>query len=272
MIADYHDYRQYLKDELAKRVQKNSSYSLRAFAHQLEISPAYLSLILARKKRFSADTASKVAKRLGLKAMDAEYFSLLAQFDLADTDLAKMKVFDQISELNSIRKRTVLANDVFRVISDWYYFAILNLTEIRGFNFATQNVANRLRITRAEADAAIQRLLQLGFLEATESPDKKYRRTKRDLFSESNIPNAAFQKHYKQLFEKAIYSISNQASDDRLLCSETLAISKSQLSEAEELMDEFVGKIVALSKKNVVKTDVFNLSVIFFNLSPRGDV
>ena len=43
----------FLKDELVRRQSKNSRYSLRAFAHHLEIHPSALSRILAHKQEIS---------------------------------------------------------------------------------------------------------------------------------------------------------------------------------------------------------------------------
>lgn len=46
----------FLKDELARRQSKNTRYSLRAFAHQLEIHPSALSRILTNKQDVSLKT------------------------------------------------------------------------------------------------------------------------------------------------------------------------------------------------------------------------
>ena len=51
MLAPFHV--EFLKDELVRRQSKNSRYSLRAFAHHLEIHPSALSRILARKQEVS---------------------------------------------------------------------------------------------------------------------------------------------------------------------------------------------------------------------------
>jgi hypothetical protein len=52
-ILKHRDYRAFLKSELEERMEKNSSYSLRAFARDLTVSPQMLSLVLNGKKTTS---------------------------------------------------------------------------------------------------------------------------------------------------------------------------------------------------------------------------
>lgn len=55
-----------LREELEKRMQKNSAYSLRAFARAMDIDSANLSKILANKIPLSLKQASKFAAFLKL--------------------------------------------------------------------------------------------------------------------------------------------------------------------------------------------------------------
>jgi transcriptional regulator with XRE-family HTH domain len=58
--------RLYLKAEFRRRHKRNPSYSLRAFAQYLEISPSFLSQVLSGKRSMGVLTLSKVSKRLNL--------------------------------------------------------------------------------------------------------------------------------------------------------------------------------------------------------------
>lgn len=268
MILEHSNYRNYLKGELADRVLRNPSYSLRAFARHIEISPAFLSLILSGKKKLAPDTALKVADRLGLSSTETEYFGLLVQHEINKDEDVRMKLLERMHEINSKKMRKDFSVEIFRIVSDWYHFAILMLTEIQDFKFNPVNVSDKLGINRAEADAAIQRLMELELLNYV---DGKYRRVKGDLIAQSNVPNTAFQKHYKQILEKAIQSLGSPGSHENLIGAETIAINKSQLKEAEQIMDDFFGKMIALSKKRVPKTEVYNVGVQIFNLTSRGE-
>lgn len=59
-LTQYSDYRTYLRAELEVRIQKNSAYSLRAFAQQLGMTPQMLSFVLNRKKNISLNMAERL--------------------------------------------------------------------------------------------------------------------------------------------------------------------------------------------------------------------
>lgn len=49
-----------------RRREKNGSYSLRAFARDIDLSPSFLSLFLNGKKNLSLNSAYRIGQRLGL--------------------------------------------------------------------------------------------------------------------------------------------------------------------------------------------------------------
>ena len=63
-----------IKEEFSKRVTRNSSYSLRAFARDLGVSPASLSCFLNQKKGISEKKATDIAGRLDLNLSKKEQF------------------------------------------------------------------------------------------------------------------------------------------------------------------------------------------------------
>jgi hypothetical protein len=82
----------FLKDELARRQSKTSRYSLRAFAHHLEIHPSALSRILANKQDVSLRTCVLMMKVI----------------DIGDPD--KIKFLCSISEEKMHRAAEFLAH------------------------------------------------------------------------------------------------------------------------------------------------------------------
>ncbi len=67
-------YRDHLGKELARRKEKNTRYSLRAFAKNLKIDNGQLSKILSGKALLSVDLADKLAKRLKIIGEDRVSF------------------------------------------------------------------------------------------------------------------------------------------------------------------------------------------------------
>jgi transcriptional regulator with XRE-family HTH domain len=110
------NYRELLNSELVRRKKRNPLYSLRSFARDLGISPAALSQSLSYKRELSKTNLSKVVDRLAVAPKDAKNF----------LETRKKKS----NPLGDDQFRLLL-DDQFKLISDWYYIAILTLAETR---------------------------------------------------------------------------------------------------------------------------------------------
>jgi transcriptional regulator with XRE-family HTH domain len=74
------DFRQYLREELARRCQKNTQFSLRGFARMLEIEPSSLSKLLNGKRRITEAMLVRLAQKLNIPGADlAKYRNSQAQ-------------------------------------------------------------------------------------------------------------------------------------------------------------------------------------------------
>ncbi|MGZ3796604.1 MAG: helix-turn-helix domain-containing protein, partial [Pseudobdellovibrionaceae bacterium] len=73
------DIQSILKSELRTRQKSNSSYSLRAFARDIQLSPGYLSDLMKGKKKVSVDTAMKISKALSWSWRDTQVFLQMSQ-------------------------------------------------------------------------------------------------------------------------------------------------------------------------------------------------
>ena len=73
-------------------------------------------------------------------------------------------------------KYNALEFEYFKVISDWYHYAIIELTLIDGFSSSPMWISERLGITTNQAKSAIERLISLGLLQKKDnmlSPSSK---------------------------------------------------------------------------------------------------
>jgi AraC-like DNA-binding protein len=71
------DYAHIIKMEFERRRQKESFYSLRTFAQDLELQPSHLSDLFKGKKGLSKKSAAKIAAKIGLKNFAATKFCFL---------------------------------------------------------------------------------------------------------------------------------------------------------------------------------------------------
>ncbi len=237
-------FRHYLQDELLKRTKKNPSFSLRAFAYQLQIEPSSLSQILNGRRNLTDKMVERLAQRLELKP---KYLK-----KLSSTDEFQNNPYLQFGRLDL---------EQFEVISDWYHFAILELTSLTHFKPSVKWVASVLGISYVEANEAVKRLQSLGYLEITE--DGRWLDTLGDALNKGNeYTNQAFRNFQKDVLLKAIEALEMIPYDKRVQSSLTLPVKLSKLPEAKK-------KILALMEElsDFLQEDEPNDEIYHMNFS-----
>jgi uncharacterized protein (TIGR02147 family) len=264
MMTRDRNYRQILREELESRCEQNSRYSLRAFARDLGITSSRLSEVLGGRYGLSREAAQKIAKQLGWNEIEISIFCDLVE---AEHARAKKKKAEAKSRLASnTREYQQLTLDSFQVISDWYHFAILELTMVIDFDSDPKWIARRLGISDHVAVAAIDRLKRLDLL--TEEKGVLHA-TDGFTASPSGVPSDALKKFHRQLLEKALSSIYLQNVDERDLSHMIMAIDHNQVSEAKEEIKKFRRRFDDRFGKAAKKDDVYCLGVTFFRLQEK---
>jgi uncharacterized protein (TIGR02147 family) len=266
VLRNYTDYREFLRQVLADKVKANPSFSLRAFSRRLRIAHSALSGVLRGTRHLSPRSALQVATLLQLPPEDVEYFCLLVEKETARTSVQREIVSNRLKAALPAGPVKGLSPDEFRVIADWYHFAILEYADTGNPDFHPSRLARRLRVPVAEVRAAIDRLVRLGLL--GEHPDRRgcYRKANSYVRFETRAPSSAFVSNHKQILALASESIESQPVEERLFGSETVAFSKQELPKVRSLAEEFYNRLLKLTETSSPKTEVYNFGVHFFKL------
>lgn len=245
-------FRQLLTRELAERQIKNPSYSVRAFSQRLGINHSALSEILNGKRRIGPHLGKRLASALML---DGEtQASLIPQ---------RTK---QASHQRASRRPTftaVLEADQYRLISDWYHFAILSLSETADFQSRSSWIANRLGITHKQAKDATARLLRLNLLTLQNG---KLHPTGASFSSPDEIRDLGVRKTQHQYLSKAQASLESSQLDERDFIGMTMAIDPQKLPEAKRRIRRFRDELCGFLESGK-KKEVYQLCVQLFSLS-----
>lgn len=260
------DFRRYLSDEFEARSLRNPNYSLRAFARDLGLAVSTLTEIKKGKYGLSRARALAVGKKLRLSEEQCAHFLDLITIENSrsalDRELAEERVTSRL-------KRSVqsISVDSFKVISEWYHLAILELTELENFQPHVEWIARRLEISPIVVDQAIQRLERLGLLEVTSSSIK----ATGDFTAVGNgLPSEAIRKFHRQIIEKALAAIDLQNLENREVSSTVFSIQKNDLSEAKRELLKFRRSFAKKFTSTASKDKVYCLAMQFFDLA-QGD-
>jgi uncharacterized protein (TIGR02147 family) len=239
-----------LLKELTHRQTRNSAYSLRAFARDLNVGATTLSDVLADKRNFSKTNLKKVMEKMMLSPVEK--------------DILEKQNTDKSVRTSAEIERTHLSDDTFHLIADWYYLAILNLAKIphnKGANPAW--TAKRLGIKMDQAEEALKRLLRLELIKKTRH---QIFRTSKPLTTSNDIPSEAIRKHHNQNLLLAEKSLHNDPIAVRDFGSVTMSVNLENLPRAKEILFKTRKKIAALLEEGPV-SEVYTLSFQLFPLT-----
>ncbi len=216
-------FRFWLQNRLMEKCRANPKYSLRAFAQYLDMDASSVSQIISGKRKASDKVITKICEKLSVSPSET-------------------KKFIQNAKISSREKTNtdyeIMAEDAFAYISNWYHYAILELTFTGNLANDPQYISKTLSITVTEAKMAIERLLRLGLLIEEKEILKKTNRFITNILSPgfSSSPQRELQ---RQILKMALHSIDHCSPEERDMTSMTMAIDMDKLPEARKLITQF---------------------------------
>lgn len=258
------DYLDILRKEFDARKSGNQSYSLRAFARDLELSPSRLSEVLSNKSGLSEKTAQKVAQKIRLSPSETKLFVELVNKKHARSSKARQNANEY---LESNFNKNSISLDGFKVISDWYYFAILSVMELDEFDGTFKWISQRLGLDLEMTISALHTLYKLDYIGEC---DGKYQLLKSNLTTTHDIQSYALRNYHKQNLQKSMEALDTVDVELRDITSMTMTFERSRMKEAKEMLKNF-RRLFCQRMEEGKKEEVYSLNIQFVPLTARGE-
>lgn len=168
-IYEYNDYRVLLLDDFTKRSTLNSSYSLRAYARDLKLSPGYLSSVLRGRKNLNLQNYKNVFSKIGFpEKKDLEYVEKLIIYKTADHPLIRDEALTYIHkhyrslELKDLSARDGFLNSEKHLIT---YMVINILSEIESI----KRIVISFGLSENDFSVITEELIATGYIKKEEN-------------------------------------------------------------------------------------------------------
>ncbi len=264
------DFKDLLKRELENRLNRNSSYSLRAYARDLGLQPARLSSILSGKKGLSRDSARQVAQRLGLSERESALFIAQVESTHSRSKTGKRLATERLREQVAKMPSRNLTLDAFSVISDWHHLAILELLKWNEGEHSPKWIAKNLGLSVLQVTHALERLLRLEMIRIDEksAKTKRYLVVPETLLAPDGTPSEVIKKFHEQILRKAIDALYLQPVGERDFCAQISSIRSKDLPAIREETRAFFDRIESKfanapdgDRIVCISNQIFNLSI-----------
>lgn len=276
MIYEYDNSIHFLKSILKEKAEINSSYSLRAFAKKLGLSPGALSLILNRKKKLSVERAYEVAKALDLNTEETEYFMTLIQLEGAKSEALKIQYLEKVKSLNpkinqsTNLKQAILSLEHFKLISHWYGLAILELISTPKGEWNLKTITKKMGLSKIDVELILERLLKLELIE--EKKDGSYKRAVETVMVTSHVQSDALRKYYVSVHGESLKSIHEQTPNEKVIGAQVFAFDTAQLEEVRKLTDNYLNSLNDLAATGKNKTEIYQAITNVFRISQKETI
>lgn len=244
-------FRLWLQKQFTERCKKNARYSLRAFAKNLDLDASSLSQILSGKRNLSKNGIQNICEKLSVSPKELQMFGLIgSKNNGADENYLQLEI------------------DTFSVISEWYHYAILELTYVSGFKADPKWIAKKLSLTVEEAKSAVERLKRLGLL--LEENGSLIKSSKQ--LTNNGIINTsgAHKELQKQVITKALVAVDEVPQDEKDITSMTMAIDTKNLDKARLLIQKFRRDLCELLEEGN-QEQVYNLGIQLYPISKKQE-
>ena len=178
---------------------------------------------------------------------------------------SKIKYLNHVKHFEEDRLKN-LSVEEFGLISEWYYFVILEMFNLNEFKFDFTWIACRLNISVAKVENAIIKLESVGLIKRDENgllmPVDEF-------FSieDCNYSSQAMRDRQKKILNMSINSIDEYEKTQRDHSSITLAVDKKLLPEIKNKIKKFRRSLGNYIAKNSEEADeVYEIQISFFPL------
>jgi uncharacterized protein (TIGR02147 family) len=255
---EYHLHK--LDEHFTQKRLQNSRYSLRAYARDLGIHVSTLSKVIKGQRSLPFSSLQRVTAVLGLDKEDQSKFCTSV---LRNRGLGLSKGFDWIESPG-----LVLKNDQhFRIISEWEYFAFLNLMKLKSFSCQIKWVARRLGISESRARKVFADLKAAGLVKVLEvNGGEQWVRTESRMQTSDDVTSLALRIGHQNDLRLAASKMWDLPTELRDFCSLTLPAKPESLKKAKKMVREFLQQIEELMEVSDA-TEVYQVAVQIFPMT-----
>lgn len=268
-LYDFLDYRQFLKGYYHHRKSSNRSYSYLMLSRSAgKKSANFIKLIMENKRALSQKNISKVAQACKLDEKETQYFTILVQWNQSREPTTRKVLWEHLRRLIPKDKYYILHEYEKKIISRWYFLALLEIIYLSDFEPNAEWISKRFKnkIAPEEAEETLQLLIDMGLLK---DENGKLIRTQKVLYSGGNIPSEIIQNYHKQNIPIGIDSISDVDVTRRHLTAISMSVRDKDIPKLKKKIEEFQDEILDYVQTIESADDVYQLNIQFFPLTKK---
>lgn len=280
VLAEYTDFRQYLKDVFEYRRMTESTglrpYSYSTFSAAADIkSPNYLKLIIEGRRNLSEDMITRFAKALRLNKSETEEFRALVRYGQATQPLERNHYLKELADLRA--RRAMEAGQIdqrsWEKVPGWIGWVLYAMSEQANVSFDPEELQRlfRVRATVDDIRESLNKLLSSGELARNE--DGEVYKARDLIESPQELPVALIRKLQADLIYLGIESLFRDSPKEREFGAMTVAMTEEEFQqvrfELRQLRKRLL-KDILVKRKSSKGERVYQLNIQLFPVTEKA--
>ena len=260
------DYRDILLSSYREKHAAHPTYSLRAFARDLKISPSRLSEVMAGKGHLSRQKAVGIATRLKFTPQRRQYFFDLIDVATARNESVRNQAEVRIKAAQAKKPEVYLPNTAFEPIATWQHIAVWSFLFLSAYDGDSQTIASSLKIDIIRVYEVLRQLEGANLIRETGG---RWIPIVTEFSSGDDVPSSAIRKYHDSISAKGRESIEQQTTAERHLETLVLPFKSNRIGEIGMRIGDFVQSLATEFGEETDGDRVYALSLQFYGLSEK---
>lgn len=250
--------------------ERNHSFSLRAAALQLGLSPQFLHRVVTDKTPLPVDRLADFVRVFKLDSIETKNLKhSLLKGSVKSTAILEMIPSDAGTTAADYQS---LGEASLSLLEKWFYLPLLDLADCKGFKAEPAWIARKLGISISEAKEAMHKLLTEGWLKQT--PHGRYEKTIRNIRFPTVRSMTRIRSFHQQLIRKGLTLMASKTSqvdfERRLITGVTFTANTAKLQKAKEILFSALYEVEKLMNDGDGE-EVYQVTGMLFPLTESDD-
>ncbi len=267
----YLDFRQLLIDLYNEKSAANPDCTVRKISKAAGYStPSFWDKVITGKMSLTNDAAINLARFFELNRTETRFFLSLVHYNQAKTEAEKRYHLEEVFSFQQ-RDPQLLDSCSYKLFSEWYYVALLELIACKKVSNNYSEIANLFKpnITSWQVKKALSVLEHIGLVKKDQQGI--YHKIEATITAGEDWKSIAISAYQKKCLELASEALSNVDKDLRNISTLTISISSESFKEIIDEIHLFRKKILSIAVGTQNPSDVYQVNVSVFPLTTQKD-
>ncbi|OFZ78906.1 MAG: hypothetical protein A2583_11925 [Bdellovibrionales bacterium RIFOXYD1_FULL_53_11] len=269
-VKKFTDYRAFLVAYAQEKKQNSPAWSYGAWARMLGLkTTSSITKILNGEREAGSRVIEQMVAYFKFRDKDARYFRDLVRLHKIRSD-ARLAVLlmEKMGKEHPDATRRLMDERMFRVISNWYYLPLRELTRIPGFRNDPDWISKhfRFKVTARDIERAIHTFIELKILRRDDKGLLAVNEGQLD--TTDDVTSEAIKRYHEQMLGNAREALRSQGVQEREFSGSCFAMRSGNVGAAKEMLREFKQKFVRTFEETGGDT-VYQVQLQFFPLTKQ---